>query len=66
MSTGMIFLTVLATLFLVVVVLPIVAGGICGSVMCLRNALKKMWAARRETARAENKYDQKPHFGYVK
>jgi hypothetical protein len=66
MSTGMILLTVLVTLFLIVVVLPIVGGGICGSAVLMRDALRKMWATRRETEHVEKRYTQKPHLSYSK
>lgn len=66
MSAGMILLTVVVTLFLGVVVLPIVGGGICGSVICIRNALRKIKASRRETAQTGNSYAQKPHLSVLK
>jgi hypothetical protein len=66
MSTGIILLTVLVTLFLVVIVLPIVGGGICGSVILMRDALRRMWATRREPAPMENRYAQKPYLSYSK
>jgi hypothetical protein len=66
MPSGMILLTVVVTLFLGVVVLPIVGGGICGSVICMRDVLRKMRASCRETAQTENRYAQKPHFSVLK
>ena len=66
MSTGMILLTVLVALFLVVIVLPIVAGGICGSAICLRNVLRKMLATHKEAANTEKEYVQKPNLSYLK
>ena len=66
MSTGMILLTVLVTLFLVVILLPIVGGGICGSVILIRDTLRRMWATHREPVHMEKRYAQKPRLSYLK
>lgn len=66
MSAGMILLTAVVILFLVMVVLPVVGGGICGSAVLMRDALRKMWAKRKVLAQMEKRYSQKPHPSLLK
>lgn len=55
MSAGMILLTVAVILFLIIVTLPVVGGGICGSAVLIKGALRKMRANRRVPAEMEKK-----------
>ena len=65
MSMGMIFLTVVVILFLAIVALPIVGGGICGSVVLIWGVLRKMWN-RKVSAQIEERFSQRPHSSLLK
>lgn len=66
MSAGMILLTVVVIIFLVIVALPIVGGGICGSVVLMRDALWKMRAKHKVSETAEKSFSQEPHLSVLK
>ncbi|MGD9118539.1 MAG: hypothetical protein PVJ08_07415 [Dehalococcoidia bacterium] len=66
MSAGMILLTVVVIPFLAIVALPVVGSGICGSLVLMRNALRKMRAARKVPVRMESKYSQRAYPNILK
>jgi hypothetical protein len=66
MSTGMILLAVVVILFLIVIALPVVGGGISGFLVLLRGVLRKMWANRKTAAEMKNQFTQKPHLSLLK
>ena len=66
MSAGMILLTAVVILLLVIVALPVVGGGICGSVVLINRALRKIGANHKVPTQTEKKLTHKPHPSLLK
>jgi hypothetical protein len=66
MSMGMILLTVLVILLLAIVALPFVGGGIIGSIVLMRDTLRKIRYTRKISARMEREYSQRVYPSILK